>query len=377
MAAGRNRTCPANRSSLLGVSRDITSRKRIAAEMQRQRDQLSHIQRVAVIEQLSAALAHEINQPLGAILRNIEAAELLLQNEAPDLDEVRDIIADVKLDVRRAASVIERLGALMKRQEFAVEAVPITDVINSTAELLRAVIEDRQVTLHVDLQPGLPWISGDRIQLQQVVLNLMVNGLEAMDGMTHGQRHLVVRASQPRQGIIEVAVIDRGIGIPADRAVKTFRAVPYHEGHGHRDRARHLTDDRRTARWSDLGREQPRGRGHLPLHVEAGRDGERVMTKPEPTVFVVDDDMSHLAGVERLLRAAGYLVRCYSSASAFLGERTDEARGCVVADLKMPGMDGLELQDRAGAVGQSPAGHLPDRPWRHPDDREGHARRRA
>ena len=70
------------------------------------------------------------------------------------------------------------------------------------------------------------------------------------------------------------------------------------------------------------------------------------MTKPEPTVFVVDDDMSHLAGVERLLRAAGYLVRCYSSASAFLGERTVEARGCVVADLKMPGMDGLELQDK-------------------------------
>jgi signal transduction histidine kinase len=212
--------------SLYGVSRDITERKLIAAELQQQRNQLSHIQRVAATEQLSAVLAHEINQPLGAILRNVEAAELLLQNESPDIDEVRDIITDVKLDVRRAALVIEGLGSLMKRQEFAVEALPITDIINSTAELLRAVVEDRQATLHVDLQPGLPWISGDRIHLQQVLLNLMMNGLEAMDRMTHGEKTLVVRASQPRQGIVEVAVIDRGLGIPPAELPNLFE--PFH-----------------------------------------------------------------------------------------------------------------------------------------------------
>jgi len=207
---------------LRGVSRDITEHKRITAEMHRQRDQLSHIQRVYSLEQVSAALAHEINQPLGAMLRNADAAELLLRNDPPDLDELRDIIADIKSDDQRAASVIQHLGTLMKRRELAVEALPIADLIDPIAELLRAEIEARQATLRVDVPPGLPRISGDRIHLQQVVLNLLLNGLEAQDEAPREQRRLAVVASEPRPGTVEVAVIDRGKGIPAERLPLLF-----------------------------------------------------------------------------------------------------------------------------------------------------------
>lgn len=207
---------------LRGVSLDITEHKRITAELQRQRAQLSHIQRVYALDQLSAALAHEINQPLGAILRNVDAAELLLRNNPTDLDEIRAIIADIKRDEQRAASVIQRLGTLMKRRELTVEALTVTDLIEPIVELLRGETEARPTTLLVEIPPGLPRISGDRVHLQQVVLNLMLNGLEAQDDGRREQRLLEVVASRPRRGTVEVAVIDRGKGIPEEQLPHLF-----------------------------------------------------------------------------------------------------------------------------------------------------------
>jgi len=204
------------------VVQDITQRKKAEAELRQQSWELSHAQRVSAMGQLSAALAHELNQPLGAILRNAEAAELFLQQDPPDLEELRAILVDIRQDEQRATAVIQRMRSLLKRRELRLEALAVDELIGQVANLLRAEFQARGVTLQIDLPPGLPRISGDRVHLQQVVLNLLLNSLDAMEGLTEQQRQVVLRGSAAGDGMVELAVIDRGAGIPPARLPHLF-----------------------------------------------------------------------------------------------------------------------------------------------------------
>jgi len=204
-----------------GVTIDVTSQKRKDAELQEQRDQLAHIQRVSALGQLSSALAHEISQPLGAILRNAEAGELFLKKTPPDLDELSAILGDIQRDEQRAAAIIDRMRSFLKPRESVFETLEVKELLEQVATFLTAEFRAHDTRLVLDLPRVLPAVRGDRIQLQQVVLNLLLNCLEALSEFPPEQREVVIRASSTA-GLVEVAVIDSGPGFAADQINSAF-----------------------------------------------------------------------------------------------------------------------------------------------------------
>jgi signal transduction histidine kinase/ligand-binding sensor domain-containing protein len=197
-------------------------RERAAHELQELREALAHSSRVSTMGQLASALAHEISQPLGAILRNAEAGELLIQQDPPDLAELRAILNDIRLDDKRAGGVIDRMRALLKRQKVEETQLSVRDLAQDIATLTRSDALRREVQLTLDLSPSLPPIRGDRVQLQQVLLNLVLNSMDAMGGQPPATRRLIVRARRTDAQMIEVRVQDSGPGIPAPSLPRLF-----------------------------------------------------------------------------------------------------------------------------------------------------------
>jgi two-component system sensor kinase FixL len=208
---------------LRGVTMDVTDRRRDEAELQRQREDLARLQRASAVGQLSTVLAHELNQPLGAILRNAEAAELLLQQDRPDLKELNAIVADIRSDDQRAAEVIQRMRALLQRHRPQLETMDLRELVTQVVDLVGAEFQARHATLDLRVPSGLPGVHGDRVHLQQVLLNLLLNGLEAVQDVADERRILTIEALQPEDGWVEVAVRDRGPGFAAGQAATIFQ----------------------------------------------------------------------------------------------------------------------------------------------------------
>jgi C4-dicarboxylate-specific signal transduction histidine kinase len=207
---------------LRGTSREVTARKHAEHESQLLREEIAHAGRVSTMGQLASALAHEINQPLGAILRNAEAAELFLQHPSPDLDEIRAILADIREDDERAGLVIDRMRGLLRRQTLETQRLDVGALVGEVAALVRVDAAMRQVKLHVDVQADLPRAMGDRVHLQQVLLNLIINAMDALDGASLENRRISVTARGDGAQIVEIAVSDTGPGIPADTLARIF-----------------------------------------------------------------------------------------------------------------------------------------------------------
>jgi len=205
-----------------GVSHDITGRKLAEMESQELRNEIAHVGRVSIMGQLASALAHEINQPLGAILRNAEAAELYLENASPDLEELRAILADIRKDDQRAGAVIDRMRALLRRQSLDKRPVDVGEFIGEVVSLVRSDAAARHVKLELTVAGHLPPVSGDLVHLQQVLLNLLVNGIDAVDEANRGDRRVRVTASLAGPRAVEIAVSDSGPGIPADKLTQIF-----------------------------------------------------------------------------------------------------------------------------------------------------------
>ena len=207
---------------MLGVSRDCTERRDAELETQRLRQEIAHVGRVSMMGQLASALAHEINQPLGAILRNAEAAELFLRHESPDLDEIRAILADIRRDDQRAATVIGRMRSLLKRHDLAVRPVEVDELFGEVGSLLRGDAAARQVKLELLAPHDLPPVLGDRVHLQQVLVNLILNGMDALNGAAVEDRRVSVAAQLAAGQMIEIAVSDSGPGIPTGKIASVF-----------------------------------------------------------------------------------------------------------------------------------------------------------
>ena len=205
-----------------GASIDITAIRKAEMERQSLRTELAHLSRVSTMGQLSSALAHELNQPLGAILRNAEAAELLLEQEPTDWDELKAILKDIQQDEQRAVSVIDRMRSLLKKRELQIEPISLDRVVHLVIGLLKSELQFRRVHLAVELESGLPWVRGDAIHLQQVMLNLLANALDAIRDVPSERRRVAVRAKRLESNRVEVAVCDRGTGIPEERLQRVF-----------------------------------------------------------------------------------------------------------------------------------------------------------
>lgn len=224
---------------LLGVSMDITPRKRAEAalrenemELQRQRAELSHASRVSTLGQLASSLAHELNQPLGAILRNVEAAELFMQSESPDLDEIRAILTDVRKDDQRAGKVIDRMRGLLQRRSLELHPLSLSELAEEVAVFARVDAAARHAAIERDIPEGLPDVLGDRVHLQQVLLNLVLNAMDALDGNSDSSRTVSVRARLDGAGSVRMSVSDEGRGIHPEQLGRLFEPFFTTKPHG-------------------------------------------------------------------------------------------------------------------------------------------------
>jgi two-component system, LuxR family, sensor kinase FixL len=206
-----------------GVLLDISARRHIEMEVQQLHHQLAHASRVSMMGQLASALAHELSQPLGAILRNTEAAELFLEHDPPDLDELRAILVDIRLDDQRAGSVIERLRMLLKRRSFDARSLSVGDLLETVVTLTRIDCGARKVKLEVaPLALALPAVAGDLVQLQQVLLNLVLNATDAVESQPADRRKVLISAEPLESGKVEFAVSDFGYGIESGKLESLF-----------------------------------------------------------------------------------------------------------------------------------------------------------
>jgi len=174
--------------------------------------------------ELTASIAHEVNQPLGAILANVDAAEMLLDSDNAHPDALRQILADVRRDDLRASDVIRRLRALLAKHETARELLDLNETVTDVEQLLASETRRRNVEAETELDAALPSVVGDRVQLQQVVLNLIVNAMDAVADMPADRRRVTLRTRRALDGEVVVAVADRGPGIPAAQLDKLFES---------------------------------------------------------------------------------------------------------------------------------------------------------
>jgi signal transduction histidine kinase len=198
-------------------------RHRQLAEVQvgRRTAQLIHSNRFSVAGELTATIAHELNQPLQAVLTNAETAEVLLKSSAPDLHELREIVADIRRDDQRASEVLQRLRSILRRSPFKSSNFDLNEIANESIQLLSPLAKDRDVNLSGFTTPMPLPIRGDSVQLQQVILNLIVNAMDVMSKMPRAERRVIV-STRHADNFAEVSVSDTGPGIPLDRIKEVF-----------------------------------------------------------------------------------------------------------------------------------------------------------
>lgn len=202
--------------------KDLSERNRLEQESALQRDELAHLSRVAMLAELSSSLAHELNQPLTAILANAQAAARFLAKAPPDLDEVRDTLSNIVESDKRAGEVIRRLRALLRKEKSDYRYLDVNEVVLDVLRIIRSDLLNRSVEVALELAPDLPLVHGDKVQLQQVLLNLLMNASDAMNDVAQG-RTLSVRTALSSTDRVDVSVSDAGRGIPADDIERIFQ----------------------------------------------------------------------------------------------------------------------------------------------------------
>ncbi len=183
--------------------------------------ELAHTNRYSIAGELTASIAHEINQPLGSIMTNAETAQVMLGSPTPDLKELGEIIADIRRDDQRANEVILRLRSLLKKTPFELRDFNLNDLVGETIELLSGLAIARGVRIDRFLTAVPLPVSADRIQLQQVLVNLVINAMDAMADMPGPDREVSVRTARD-DTIAQIIVSDSGTGIPQDKQKQIF-----------------------------------------------------------------------------------------------------------------------------------------------------------
>jgi two-component system sensor kinase FixL len=342
------------KKTLSVILRDVSDIRAAEQDVRQSQNQLAHVTRIGLLGEISASLAHELNQPLGAILFNAQVLKRQIDAAPTRLDGADEAISDVIHDVRRAGEVVQRLRALFKPGQQKFEVVDLNQIVTETKDLLNSEIVIRQVASTMELAPGLPAVSGDRIQLQQILLNFLTNAFDAMDGLEPADRHLLIRTSQVGPTAVEVCVKDSGVGFKGESDQRLFEPF-YTTKEGGMGMGLAIARTILQAHGGRLWAENNRGSGAafyftVPVadasavrkheHEHEHKEGQSDVT----TVFIVDDDPSFRKAMGRLIGSAGYAIETFASAQAFLQREHFDGAGCLVVDLHMPGETGLELQ---------------------------------
>jgi PAS domain S-box-containing protein len=208
----------------VGAVTDVTARKRAEERLHEAQAELAHVARVTALGELAASIAHEVNQPLAAVVANAAACQRWLDRDPPNLDEARSTVQSIIKDGNRAGEVIQRVRGLVNKTIVQKVPLDINEVINEVITLLHHELVSHRTSLRMELAPALGLVLGDRIQLQQVILNLVVNGIEAMQPVTDRPRELVIRTHEDEARQILVTVSDCGVGLAAENVDRLFDA---------------------------------------------------------------------------------------------------------------------------------------------------------
>jgi signal transduction histidine kinase len=208
---------------IAGLALERRRRRRAEIDARRHLVSMAHLDRRAAMGELATSLAHELNQPLNAILQNAGVARMLLTSSTvpPTLGEMADIIEDIRKDDLRASEVIRRMRGLLQKHELESEPVDLNDVAEDTAAIMRPEMRAREIQLELDLTDGVGHILGDRVHLQQVLLNLLMNAADAVATLPPDRRRVLIWTRQD-DGEVRLAVTETGLGIPADRLSMVF-----------------------------------------------------------------------------------------------------------------------------------------------------------
>jgi C4-dicarboxylate-specific signal transduction histidine kinase len=201
---------------------DITDLRRSDIKSRRRQQDEEHAERITALGVLAASLAHELRQPLTAVLVNAQAAQRFLAMDPPNIEEVGQILADISENDKRAVEILSRIRTLMEREATELQPLDVNTVVRDAVQLVNADLVRQNATATLELEPELPSVLGDAVQLQQALLNLIHNSLEAMGPDTRDPR-VAIRTYRPNASTIEVAVQDNGVGIPPDRLTQLFK----------------------------------------------------------------------------------------------------------------------------------------------------------
>ncbi len=201
---------------------EMRERQRAEEALQKSQAELAHVTRVMTLGELMASLAHEVNQPLAAVVTNAQACLRWLALEPPRPDEARAAVERIVRDSNRASEVIQRIRALVKKSEPQMVALDINDLIREAISLEQREMLNQQVSLRTEFESALPPVLGDRVQLQQVVINLVMNALEAMAPVTDRPRDMLIRSQRDDSNEVLVAVQDSGTGIDSENSERLF-----------------------------------------------------------------------------------------------------------------------------------------------------------
>ena len=217
-------TYASGKEEIVGALMDITESRTSQAALDAAQTALAHASRMATLGVICASIAHEVNQPLAAIVANGHAGLRFLSRETPDLNYVRGTIEWIIKDGNRAAEVIRRIRGLLKNEGTEKVPVDVNDLIGETAALLQRELSAQHVTLRLDLASAMPPVVGDRVQLQQVIINLIVNGVDAMQAVADRPHILLIRSYENDANQVVIAVKDNGVGVPSETADRLFDA---------------------------------------------------------------------------------------------------------------------------------------------------------
>jgi two-component system, LuxR family, sensor kinase FixL len=222
LAQGRIESGADASPQIRGIVRDVTDQRRVQEEMNELRSELAHTSRVTVLGQLASTFAHELRQPLAAILANVTSAQVLLESARTDLQAFRDITEDIYRDGRHAAEVIERLSAMLRRRPLEFQAVAVDGLLRDTTALLRIDAAAKHIALETIIDADSPVVMGDKVHLSQVLINLIINAMDAVADMPAPRRRVTARVRANDHRAVEIAVSDRGTGLADEAALRIF-----------------------------------------------------------------------------------------------------------------------------------------------------------